>query len=715
MSPPHKKNNRFVSIQSTLIQKGVIKKRAASSSCNNKDAAEIKLRRDAHSAVHAILADEPSDFILLPYSKFTASNKRRSNVYDHYNVLCLKNTKKSAGWLVCNYCLTGACLIEEGTKRFCTSTGTSQLHRHNETHRETPQEKTLHICTLDEKKMIAEAAAKSATLDVLPLSFCYQKKGFHLLAKALVELGQRYPTSTQIDIRQALPSEKTVRDTITLMADNLRSDFKSEELPNVLRDGGGITSDGVKIEETGKKYYDFLLHYLSIGREDPISKKRPWKIVRRLLFIARCSGTESASCLREMMDKQLCEYGCSIETFSHSFTFVTDCAATMPAVFGASVSPNRVPFSEKWIGCIAHQLNTAMKKAYDDVSDISIRQDIENLKKLIRLFKKGGMNEKLPAGKALKQEVPTRFGTTFDMVERFLLASSDVVRIIESSDQEAAKSASEVYDAIKCINSTFPSFQAIVTCFAPIRHAQTLLEAAETPTIMLVLPAVEDIKRKVQMIANGVRQGPLFSPVSPEDQSLASSTLAALDRIVLHDFWAASCLLHPGLRTLSFVHNTTVRAELKAKGKRLLQSLFNKAVQSSNITTAQVPTSSAIAPVGTTLGSSSFALASCMSFLDCSTDNDELTSYFEDSVSTCEKEMLKTNDGVVDYWLSKQRAYPTLSKIALRIIAVPASSASSERDFSLLKIAIGKQKCNSKDDIINDKAVLHSNLTAGLQ
>lgn len=108
-----------------------------------------------------------------------------------------------------------------------------------------------------------------------------------------------------------------------------------------------------------------------------------------------------------MMDKKLEDYACSIEIFSGIFTFVADCAATMLAVFGPSVSPYRVPFSDKWVGCIAHQLTTAMKKAFDDVYEESIRADTESLKKLIRVFKEGGLNEKLLAGKALKQGVST--------------------------------------------------------------------------------------------------------------------------------------------------------------------------------------------------------------------------------------------------------------------------------------------------------------------
>lgn len=70
--------------------------------------------------------------------------------------------------------------------------GTSQLQNHEQTHTVSANEKRVHKYTSDEKCVIVEAAEKAVTLDTLPLSFCFQNKGFMILAKALVQLGQRY-------------------------------------------------------------------------------------------------------------------------------------------------------------------------------------------------------------------------------------------------------------------------------------------------------------------------------------------------------------------------------------------------------------------------------------------------------------------------------------------------------------------------------------------
>lgn len=121
-----------------------------------------------------------------------------------------------------------------------------------------------------------------------------------------------------------------------------------------MRIGGGISCDGVKIEETGKKYYDFVVQFIDIGRMDPSSRRRTWRIKTKVLFIARCSGSESAESLRGLVDNSLKVYNTCVDHLRDRFTFVIDFAATMAATFGSSVSPNRVPFSERWVGCIPH-------------------------------------------------------------------------------------------------------------------------------------------------------------------------------------------------------------------------------------------------------------------------------------------------------------------------------------------------------------------------
>lgn len=83
---------------------------------------------------------------------------------------------------------------------------------------------------MDERRSIAESAAIAATMDALPLSFCYQKKGLLESANALIKLGQLHPASVSIDVKNSLPSVNTVRDKITQMAFNVREDMKNNAM-----------------------------------------------------------------------------------------------------------------------------------------------------------------------------------------------------------------------------------------------------------------------------------------------------------------------------------------------------------------------------------------------------------------------------------------------------------------------------------------------------
>lgn len=82
----------------------------------------------------------------------------------------------------------------------------------------------------------------------------------------------------------------------------------------------------------------------SIGHGGGLS----WEFITKRLFITPYNGSESAGCSRSTLKKRLQEVtGLILSSFENRFTFVTDCAGTMPRVFGASVSLTKVPLSER--------------------------------------------------------------------------------------------------------------------------------------------------------------------------------------------------------------------------------------------------------------------------------------------------------------------------------------------------------------------------------
>ena len=259
-------------------------------------------------------------------------------------------------------------------------------------------------------------------------------------------------------------------------------------------------------------------HYFKTNEADPLRATKDVTLMVRNVFLIQHEGPESASYLRKAFDNVLKDqYEISLDQLTENFTFVTDCAATMPKIVGASSSSSRIPFSEKCLGCVSHMLNTAMKHAInEEKSDSIVYRDLNTVKTIVRIFKQGNWNDALPHGCKLVQEVETRFGTHFQVVERFLKSVEHVGRII---GEKESQSATESFQKFECVtvdlgNTIYPALEAIATCFAPICHVQKQLEASDTCTINLVLPLLEQLDAQLTQISNSMmRSDTFFCPV----------------------------------------------------------------------------------------------------------------------------------------------------------------------------------------------------------
>ena len=157
-------------------------------------------------------------------------------------------------------------------------------------------------------------------------------------------------------------------------------------------------------------------------------------------------------------------------------TGVTDCASNMTATTGSTTS-RKYDLTEKWMGCIAHQLNRCMRHAIDKpyIDHHVVLNDINSVKAGVRILKQTGDCNKLPVRKKLIQAVETIFATYFDVAERFINVSSDVESIL---NEQTRTSGQEPFQKLsRYINDTdgstnFPALEAIVTCLKPIRKMQ---------------------------------------------------------------------------------------------------------------------------------------------------------------------------------------------------------------------------------------------------
>lgn len=116
------------------------------------------------------------------------------------------------------------------------------------------------------------------------------------------------------------------------------------------------------------------------------------------------------------------------------------------------------------------------------------------------------------------------------------------------------------------------------------------------------------------------------------------------------------------------------------------------------------------------LGSESFCLADSFSFLgsNSTTAVDDIDRFMEEKISHSDREGLKANSNyIIKFWVDRFVCYPHLAKVALRILAAPASSASSERDFSLWQLLFSKLRTRLDPELAESMAISRSCMREG--
>lgn len=115
-----------------------------------------------------------------------------------------------------------------------------------------------------------------------------------------------------------------------------------------------------------------------------------------------------------------------------------------------------------------------------------------------------------------------------------------------------------------------------------------------------------EIKKKFRLLSNGVRQGPDLITVEYASQTLAIATLDVLEKIIIHDSWAAACLVHHSLRKLPFVNDALQRASAKEKCETLIRKRIENRERHMRNNQSTSSSSQPVAVVGSCPGNGSF-------------------------------------------------------------------------------------------------------------
>ncbi|KAI0557114.1 Zinc finger BED domain containing protein [Gracilaria domingensis] len=309
----------------------------------------------------------------------------------------------------------------------------------------------------------------------------------------------------------------------------------------------------------------------------------------------------------------------------------------------------------------------------------AIVSDLPNVKTVARIFKQENWNGSLPTRFALIQEIKTRFGTTMRV------------------DSEAAKAS---FDGLTTEtngegNVVYPALEAIVSAFRPVFHAQKKLEAHKKPTMHLILPILEQLESQVRQIGGVV--------------------LSFLSQIEVHSLWTAGSPLHPRMRLLGFVKDSSKRNAYKSKGSVLVKRLLRNYVETDKAKDVEALTfNDSVAPKD--LGAQSFCLYDMFDIVEGNDgDVDAYEKYMIRKFPLSTLKQLKSigseddhGTNPIKFWLSQETVCPELTKVALCIYAIPVSSSSSERNFSAVNRMITADRSRLESNIVEDMMYLRS-------
>lgn len=356
------------------------------------------------------------------------------------------------------------------------------------------------------------------------------------------------------------------------------------------------------------------------------------------------------SFIRHQIREKLEEIG--IDEFFQKIVYITDRGSNI----------RKALCDTQRLNCFPHFLNNIVKTAceIDIVKDI-----IDHTKSLVRYFKITGLNNKLRT--ALKSSCPTRFNSilfTFESITDNWSQVNDTLRSLN----ELERLNNIDYDDLKQIAAYLKEFDIWTR----------LSSASNTPSLYTVWLGIHAIMQ--------------HSHINENEHAIVSLMKVKAftyieNKFVLSKLHRLATFLHPSYKSLKFASlaqiektHTEIREELRQ---------FTNTDDSNR-------------------RSSTSSDSSIGQFADCYDNNDEITDYLQYKCCVNPEEI-----ELISWWENKSNDFPNLSKIAMKIHAIPGSSTPSERCFSNSGNIITDKRSRLSPDSIESLLILHDSRKNG--
>lgn len=333
------------------------------------------------------------------------------------------------------------------------------------------------------------------------------------------------------------------------------------------------------------------------------------------------------------------------------------------------------------INCVNHLIHNTLQKAIDEEADTLNLQ--RSCTKLVKYFKKSGLNSKLDT--TLKSFSPTRWNTIYYELLSIEMNWTDIMQILKEKNE---------LHRLNQINLNI--LTPIVKILKEFEKTSKILEGDKYPTLHLTYVYVNNLKKKCRAESTDI----------PIIKTFKENLIKHIDSVIISNlkmFHKIALFLFPPFNKL-IIFSPEEKENIKYECKNIMESY--KEFGESNVGNQS--------EMCTEMSNEYIDLFS--DFLPNTLNRPEDQINFE--ISSYENENVQFHDNfdVLKWWDMHKNQYPLLYKTSCKILATPASSASSERTFSVARNLINEKRSNISynDETVNKMMFLRSNICDSL-
>ncbi|KAL7289053.1 hypothetical protein TKK_0017007 [Trichogramma kaykai] len=319
-------------------------------------------------------------------------------------------------------------------------------------------------------------------------------------------------------------------------------------------------------------------------------------------------------------------------------------------------------FGDRHIVCLAHTLALVLKDAVKELHDLN--RLIDKVKSIVALIKKSipasdelkalQMKEGTPEGKVLHliQEVPTRWNSKIDMINRYIELEKYIYLAMKRCDNPIDLLSIEEMVTLKDVR---PIMQ-VVNCVI------TELSSENNASCSVIIPLVNFMKQEIEDIAPNTDIGKKYK--ANMEKSI-ESRFKNFERSIL----AECTLIDPRFKKVHFKDGAALVHAINKIRNRIKE---NASKLSSQTRPNELSTSN-----------SSSYIWKLYDKLVCNSSNQSKVDWSTELDQFLHLPTIPLNSNIFEYWKNCAQSFPVLSEIALKKHIILSSSVPSERIFSI--------------------------------